>query len=153
MRKAMFWPKFMLAALLALPFAELAVFIAVAAAIGFGYAVLLVLATSFAGAMLLRHGGRVHVARLRVVMGPQRIHAMHADASGLAVLVCGILLLIPGFITDVAGVVLLIPALRRGLGRAFRRAAEREMTAREAVVDLKPGEWQRVPQRRLPERD
>jgi UPF0716 protein FxsA len=149
----MFWPKFLLVALLALPFAELAVFIAVAATIGFGYAVLLVLVTSFAGAMLLRHGGRAHVARLRVVMGPERIHALHADAPGIAVLLCGILLLIPGFITDAAGLVLLIPALRRALGRAFRRAAEREMTTREAVVDLKPGEWQRMPQRRLPDRD
>jgi len=58
---AMFWLPSPLAldnqptAILALPVAELVVFIMVAASIGFGLALLLVLATSLAGGLLLRH--------------------------------------------------------------------------------------------------
>lgn len=52
--------KWLLLAIVALPVAELAVFIAVAASIGFGWALLLVLATSLTGGLLLRHAGGSH---------------------------------------------------------------------------------------------
>jgi len=58
--------KWLLLALLALPIMELAVFIAVAGAIGFLWALALVAATSLAGAMVLRHAGGNHIARVRV---------------------------------------------------------------------------------------
>ena len=61
--------KWLLLALLALPIMELAVFIAVAGAIGFLWALALVAATSLAGAMVLRHAGGNHIARVRVAMG------------------------------------------------------------------------------------
>src|SRR5664279_256545 len=49
--------KYLLLALLALPIMELAAFIAVAEAIGFLWALMLMVATSMAGAMVLRHAG------------------------------------------------------------------------------------------------
>ena len=52
--------KWLLLAIVALPIAELVVFIMVAASIGFGLALLMVLATSFAGGLLLRHAGGNH---------------------------------------------------------------------------------------------
>ena len=139
--------KWLLLAVLALPLAELAVFIAVAASIGFAWALLLVLATSLAGALVLRHAGGNHIARIRVAMnqglGEGSFTALQADGSGGLILLAGILLLIPGFITDVVGLLLLIATL-------LRRGPPPERG--DGVVDLPPDEWRRVPDPALPGR-
>jgi len=139
--------KWLLLAVLALPLAELAVFIAVAASIGFAWAFLLVLATSLAGALVLRHAGGNHIARIRVAMnqglGEGSFTALQADGSGGLILLAGILLLIPGFITDVVGLLLLIATL-------LRRGPPPERG--DGVVDLPPDEWRRVPDPALPGR-
>lgn len=142
--------KWLLLAILALPVAELVVFIMVAASIGFGLALLLVLATSLAGGLLLRHAGGNHIARVRVAMNEGlnqgSFTALQADSTGAATLIAGILLLIPGFITDVLAVLLLISPLRRAFagGPPPRRA--------DGVVDLEPEQWQRVPDPALQDR-
>ena len=61
--------KWLVLALLALPVMELVVFITIAGLIGFLWTLLLVVATSMAGAMVLRHAGGNHIARVRVAMG------------------------------------------------------------------------------------
>ncbi|HEY5166425.1 MAG TPA: FxsA family protein [Pseudolabrys sp.] len=142
--------KWLLLALLALPLAELAVFIAVAATIGFAWAVSLVLAGSLAGGLVLRHAGGSHIARVRVALGEGSFAALQADSSGFLILLAGILLLIPGFITDIVGLLLLIAPLRRALGAMLRRGAP---PARgDGVVDLEPEQWHRVPDPALPDR-
>lgn len=143
--------KWLLLALLALPLAELAVFIAVASAIGFLPAVGLVLATSFAGALVLRHAGGSHIARVRTAWDDGSFTALQADSSGALVLLAGILLLIPGFITDVLGLLLLLEPLRRGLGAALGRGGPSART--DGVVDLPPEEWRRIPDPALPDRN
>ena len=60
--------KWVILAVLALPILELAAFIAVVAAIGFGWALSLILAGSLCGALILRHAGSGHVARIRVAL-------------------------------------------------------------------------------------
>jgi UPF0716 protein FxsA len=91
--------KWLLVALLALPFMELAAFVAVAAAIGFAWALALLLAGSLAGALVLRQAGVNHIARVRVAMAEGGFTAVQADSRGFLILLAGILLLIPGFIT------------------------------------------------------
>ena len=77
--------KWLLYALLMLPLAEIAAFIAVAAAVGFlcgaGAASL---AGSFAGALILRRAGGNHIARMRVGLGDNRLTALQADGAGTA---------------------------------------------------------------------
>lgn len=138
--------KWLLYAFLILPLAELAVFIAVAAGIGFLWALALIVTGSFAGALILRHAGGNHIARMRVVLGDGRFTALEADGAGTATLVAGFLLLIPGFITDVAALLVLIAPLRRALAGAVRRGARQ----REGVVDLDREQWRRVPDPSLP---
>jgi UPF0716 protein FxsA len=142
--------KWLLLALLALPLAELVVFVAVAQAIGFAWALALVLVTSFAGALVLRHAGGSHIARIRVALGEGSFTALHADSSGGLILLAGILLLIPGFITDLMGLALLIGPLRRALGAAFGRGQPRPRG--DGVVDLESEQWRRVPDPALPDR-
>jgi UPF0716 protein FxsA len=142
--------KYLLLAVLALPFMELAVFIAVAGSIGFLWALFLVVATSMAGAMVLRHAGGNHIARVRVAMGDGGFSALQADGAGAATLFAGILLLIPGFITDVLGLLLLFAPLRRALGALF--SVKSPPASADGVVDLEPEQWHQVPDAALSDR-
>jgi UPF0716 protein FxsA len=142
--------KYLLLAVLALPAMELAAFIAVAAAIGILPALALIAAGSFAGLLLLRHAGGNHIARVRVALDEGRFTALQADGRGGMILLAGILLLIPGLITDVLGLLLLLPPLRGALGAAMSGGGAAPRA--DGVVDLPPDEWRRVPDPALPDR-
>ena len=141
--------KWLLLAIVALPLVELAVFIAVAATIGFVWALSLLLATSLAGGLVLRHAGGSHIARARVALNEGSMSSLQADGHGTLILLAGILLLIPGFITDVAGLLLLIAPLHRGLGALLFRGPPQPRG--DGVVDLPPEQWRRVPGPVLPD--
>lgn len=142
--------KSLLLALLALPFLELAAFIAVAQAIGLLRALALLLATSLAGALVLRHAGGNHIARVRLAMNEGGITGLQADGVGALTILGGILLLIPGFITDVVGLLLLLAPLRRA--RGARLGLNPTPARPDGVVDLEPEQWRRVPDPALPRR-
>jgi UPF0716 protein FxsA len=136
----------LLTAVLALPFAEIVLFVVVAIWIGFFWALLAVLATSLVGALMLRFGGGGHVERMKVVLGPQRATALQSDGAGTMYLLAAVLLLIPGFITDAIGILLLIAPLRRALGALLLRAfTASPAPRRDGVVDLDPDDWRQVP--------
>ena len=136
--------KWVILAILALPILELAAFVAVVAAIGFGWALSLILAGSLCGALISRHAGSGHVTRIRVAMDEGSFAALQTDAGGGLMLLAGILLLIPGFITDIVALVLLVGSLRR----AFVGAAPRQ---EDGVADLAPEQWHQVPDPSLPD--
>ncbi len=134
------------------PLAELVTFIAVAVAVGFGTAVGLALLTSVLGILVLRYGGGAHIRRFRAGLNQAGISALSADAAGSFTLVAGILLLLPGFISDILGLSLLIPAVQRRLGARLRRAFGDGPAARPGTVDLAPDQWHRVPEARIEDR-
>jgi UPF0716 protein FxsA len=140
--------KYLLLAILMLPLAELAAFIAVAVAIGLFAALALVITGSFAGLMILRHAGGNHIERVRVALHAGSFTGLQADGTGSLTLLAGILLLIPGFITDAAALLLLVAPLRRGLAAALRRGQPRD----DGVVELEPDQWRRVGDPELPDR-
>jgi len=142
--------KWLLFSVLALPVAELAAFILVAFLIGFGWAVILQLAISFIGMAVLRFGGGTHISRVRVAMSAGNFNSLQADGAGFFTLLAGILLLVPGFITDAIGVLLLIRPLRRLIGAALGRATTGKRN--DGVVDLEREEWRQVPEERLTDR-
>ncbi len=146
--------KWLMLALLALPLAELAAFIAVAATIGVAWALALILVGSLTGALILRHAGGSHIARVRAAMSQGLSEgsytALQADSSGVLILLAGILLLIPGFITDILGLSLLIAPLRRAL--AGWLGVGTPPHRRDGIVDLDPEQWRRIPDPALPHR-
>ena len=95
--------KWLFLGVLAVPLAEVAVFIAVAAAFGFFLAVGLQVLATLGGIVLLRHAGGNHIARVRMAMNEGvnqgSFAALQADGTGGLILLAGILLVIPGFIT------------------------------------------------------
>lgn len=130
-----------------LPLAELAAFAAVASMIGWFWSFCLFLATTGLGFALIRRSGRRDFDRLRDTWRRNGIRAVHLDSPGAGPLLGGILLAFPGFITDVLGLLLLVPAVRRRLRARFARASNgqrRQNTNTTTVVDLTPKEWRQV---------
>jgi UPF0716 protein FxsA len=111
--------------LLVVPVAEIAVFVQVGARIGAGTTVLLVIASAVAGIWLVRLQGFATATRVQAMIARGESPAL-GMLEGLALLAAGVLLIIPGFLTDIAAFVLLIPPLRRGIIRFYLRRAHLE---------------------------
>ena len=133
--------------LLLLPVLEVAVFLAVAALVGWLVAGILFLATSVLGVAVLRRFGRRDLARLAEALASDGIRALHLETPGLAKMVAAILLVFPGFITDVLGAALFIPQFRRWSAGVLRKSARRSRARRENILDLEPGEWRQIESR------
>jgi UPF0716 protein FxsA len=136
--------------LLALPVAELVVFIVVALSIGWLLALALFLATSLIGMMVLKRSG-ADFQRFRSDLARQGAGAIQLEILSLAAVIGGILLVFPGFITDVAGALLLLPSARRWVGRAIGHlfAQSRSAPPSPSVIDLAPDQWHQVPEVRI----
>lgn len=135
--------------LLILPLLEVVVFVLVAASIGFWNAVLAAVATSVAGALLLRTAGQPRLRQFQSSLAGGV--AFSADGAGLFTVLAGFLLLLPGFLTDLLAILLLVPAVRRLFGAAITRYMRSQGAApTPGVVDLEPGEWRDEPRRSLP---
>jgi UPF0716 protein FxsA len=106
--------------LLLIPVAEIAVFIQVGSRLGVGMTLLLVLASAVFGIWLIRVQGFAAATRVQDMISRGESPAQ-GMLEGLALLAAGVLLLIPGFLTDMAAFILLIPPLRRGVIRIYLR--------------------------------
>lgn len=139
---------------LALPLLEIAGFVVVGSEIGVLPTIALVLLSGVAGSLLLRWQGFGALGRIR-----REIEAGNPPgrevAHGLMIMLAGILLLIPGFVTDIFGLLLFIPAVRElawrylrsritvvtnfGAGaRGFRRPGQRDQGR---TIDLDQDEY------------
>src|ERR687885_2604042 len=105
----------MLAALVLLfilvPIAELAVIIQVGQVIGVVPTIAILIADSVLGSALMRSQGRAAWRRFNEAVAAGRPPAREV-IDGVLVIFGGALLLTPGFITDVLGIVLLLPPSR-----------------------------------------
>jgi UPF0716 protein FxsA len=93
------------------PIAELYVIIKVGEWIGIWPTLAILIADALLGSLLLRHQGRAAWGRFNAAIAESRFPAREA-ADGVMVAVGGTLLLTPGFITDVFGLLLLVPPTR-----------------------------------------
>jgi UPF0716 protein FxsA len=105
------------------PIAEIAMFVQVAQWIGVLETFAVMIAISLGGAWLVKRQGVGTLARMRHELDDGRIPTGPMTDGGLLAL-AGFLLLVPGFITDGFGLLLLLPpvraAVRTWLGRRFR---------------------------------
>jgi UPF0716 protein FxsA len=102
------------------PIAELAVLIQVGQEIGVGWTIVLLMADAILGSLLARSQGRIAWRRFSEAVQAGRPPAREV-IDGVLVLVGGALLLAPGFITDLAGLVLLLPPTRAVVRRLLAR--------------------------------
>jgi len=106
-----------------IPLAEIALLIEVGRRIGLPATLALVLLTAAAGAVLARRQGLAVVRSIGDDLSRGDVPAVGL-VDGALVLIGGILLVTPGFLTDAAGLLLLVPAVRRWIRRWLRRALE-----------------------------
>jgi len=110
---------------IAVPIAEIYVIIQVGEAIGPWWTILLLVADSLIGSWLLRSQGRRVWTRFRETL--QRGDVPHREViDGVLVIFGGAFLITPGFLTDIAGALLLIPPTRA----VFRRLLVRRLGKR-----------------------
>lgn len=95
-----------------LPVVEIWLMIEIGHEIGALPTVALILATAAFGAILFRIQGVATLERVKSHLDRNEMPVGEL-LSGFGLLIAGFLLLIPGFLTDVLGLVLFVPALRR----------------------------------------
>jgi len=119
---------YLLAAFIFLPILELWVLFKVDAHLGFGATILLVVMTGVVGAWLARAQGLMVMLQLRRDLAEGRMPAPRL-IDGAMILVAGALLITPGLITDTAGFLLLVPAVRAVIRGWLRRKMEQKFRA------------------------
>ena len=119
----------LLALFIVVPLAELYVILKVGDAIGALWTILLLAADSVLGSMLLRAQGRSVWRRFNETMAAGRVpHRELID--GVLVIFGGAFLITPGFLTDIVGLVLLIPPTRAIIRRLVARRLGRRIVTR-----------------------
>ncbi len=113
-------PLFLIVLFIVVPIAELYVIIQVGEAIGIWPTLALLLADALLGSFLLKHQGRGAWRRFNEALAQRRFPGKEV-VDGLLIVVGGTLLLTPGFLTDIAGLVLLIPPTRAIVRNVLRR--------------------------------
>ncbi|AIR89637.1 FxsA family protein [Pseudomonas cremoricolorata] len=120
--------------LLVFPVLELFVFVKVAGAIGFFPALLLIIAGSALGLLVMRVAGLATALRARESLQRGELPAEEMF-QGMMLAIGGGLLLIPGFLSDIVGLVCLLPFSRHFAARELRARAEAQAARQRAFRD------------------
>ncbi|WP_312719467.1 FxsA family protein [Mobilicoccus sp.] len=128
-------PRLMLFVALAvlLPVLEIAALVATGRAIGVLPTILVLLAVSVLGLWLIKREGLSSWRSLRQAGREGRVPTQEV-ANAAVVLGAGALFLLPGFLTDVLAVILLLPVVRPAVARFLQRSVEQRVAARVGIV-------------------
>lgn len=140
---------------LLLPLVEIALFVVVGRAIGLLPTLALVIVAAIAGGLLLRQQGLGVINRLRSNVSAGTIPG-RTMFDGLLIGIAAVFLVLPGFLSDVVALALLVPAVRGWIfsalaGRvrvvetttSYRRHGEptTEQDIEIKAIDLKDDDW------------
>lgn len=98
------------------PIVEIAVFIQIGGLIGLWPTLATVVLTALIGTTLLRRQGLATLSRAQTEMAAQRVPVRELF-HGICLLLAGVLLLTPGFVTDAAGFALFVRPVRDAIGQ------------------------------------
>ena len=143
--------------LLVVPILEIAVFIVIGQQIGVLMTLALILVTAVIGTILLRSQGFSILTRIRQETDAGRLPGRELG-DGAMILIAGVLLLTPGFVTDTIGFLLFVPQIRDRIWQFLRTridvvvaSAGPQTNGRpprdksESVVELDPEEFSERP--------
>ncbi len=103
--------RILFAVFLLVPLIEIAFFVLIGNAVGLWWTLAGVLVTAVVGSLVLRWQGFQLITEIRTSMGQGRLPA-RALADAMMVAIAGLLLLLPGYFSDLIGILLLIPPVR-----------------------------------------
>jgi len=144
--------RFLFLLFIIIPIIEITVLIQVGQAIGAWYTVGLVLLSAFIGVNMLRHQGLSTLMRAQQRMDQGEVPGQEM-AEGILLAVGGVLLVTPGFVTDVIGFSCLIPGVRRALIKPLMSrftvvaATHRHRTEDVHVYTADPADYRHVEER------
>jgi UPF0716 protein FxsA len=104
--------------LLIVPILEIGVFILIGGQIGVAFTLLGIVLTALIGSILLRKQGLALLGQVQSEFNQGKVPGK-ALAHGVMLLVAGLLLLTPGFVTDSLGFLLFVPPVRDGIWSFF----------------------------------
>lgn len=126
--------------LLFMPLIEIAGFVLVGSAIGLWWTLAAVMLAALLGGILLRYQGMAVLNEIRTTMNEGRMPA-RAIADGMLIGIAALLLVIPGFFSDLVGLLLLIPPVRTLIYALLAsRMTVVSATASTAYRPQRPGE-------------
>jgi UPF0716 protein FxsA len=128
-------------------FSEIITFVLVVRTIGLIGAIVVGVLTSLLGAAMIRRVGAEALAALRQALDGQQPRE-GALLDGALSALGGVLLVLPGFVSDAVGIALAAPSFRQWLMHRF--GGKRPVRAQ--VIDLSPQEWKSVEDRGLSSR-
>lgn len=120
--------------------AEIAAFVAVGEQIGFAWAVLLLIGVSALGPFVIRRVGVAVLARTQERLAKGEVPTREV-LDGVVVLAGGLMIMVPGFISDSFGLLLMIGPVRhlmiRTAGSRFARRIQTMGPSRWTVIDIR----------------
>ena len=120
-----------------IPFVEIYLLIKIGSHLGAFNTVVIVIITGLLGAYLAKMEGLQTMIRLReALMRGETPAGQIFDA--LLILIAGIVLITPGFLTDIAGILILIPQTRLILKKWLRKKCDEWVTKRQVNIRLYP---------------
>lgn len=150
--------RFILLGFLLLPLAEIAMFVLVGQAVGLWMTLALVIAGALLGGLLLRQQGLGIIARMRSNVGAGTLPG-RTIFDAMMIGIAGFMLMLPGFISDILALALLIPPLRAALYAALssrmtvvqatsasyrqRPDVDDPQISRPRTIDLDNEDWRR----------
>ena len=129
----------LLVAFVVVPLLEIFVLIQVGQVIGAWWTILLLIADSILGTWLIRREGGRAFAALRSALNSGQMPAKEL-ADGALILIGGTLMLSPGFVTDLLGILLILPFTRPLARRALTGVVTRRLVGAGAAAYMpRPG--------------
>jgi UPF0716 protein FxsA len=107
-----------------MPILDLYILVKASQSMGFGATIILILATGIAGYYLAKSEGKVILKKINKEMGQGRVPGDEI-LSGFSILIGGFLLLLPGIITDIIGITMVLPGTRNFYKDYFKRWIQR----------------------------
>src|SRR3954471_3782272 len=115
------------------PIVEIYVIIQVGEAIGVLWTIALLIVDSIVGSMLMKSQGRAAWRRFQIALSEGRVPAREV-LDGVLVIFGGAFLLTPGFVTDIFGLIFLLPPTRALARRFILRSVLRRTPAGRAAM-------------------
>ncbi len=118
-----------------IPIVEIAMFIQVGDLIGLWPTLATIVLTAVIGAKILRHQGLATIAKTRSSLDRGRL-PIDSVVHGLFLLVAGVLLLTPGFLTDAVGFIFLVPPVRLSIARWIKNVVRQSPNVHASNIDM-----------------
>lgn len=137
---------------LSIPLIEIGLFIQIGSEIGILATLALIITTALIGSLLVRAQGQAALTQARTDLS-QGIAPITSVIDGVGLLVAGLMLITPGFFTDMLGFLCLIPQCRRAIchylfklftKRASYRTHHQNRQGEETILE---GEFHYTPQK------